>query len=155
MAEKPVPLTKDGLAKLQHELDHLLTSERPRVAHLIHEDRELAGAQNASEYEDAKNEQAHIEGRIIELQSIIQNAAIIVEDHDAQRVALGSKVTIVNHSGRKEQYTIVGSTEVDPKSGRISNESPVGRALLGRRRGEEIEVEAPAGVLSWTVVRIS
>ena len=76
MADKPVPLTKDGLAKLRQELDHLLTAERPRVAHLIQEDRELAGAQNTSEYEDAKNEQAHIEGRIIELQIIIQNAAL-------------------------------------------------------------------------------
>jgi len=155
MADKPVPLTKDGLAKLQQELDHLLTAERPRGAHLIQEARELAGAQNTSEYEDAKNEQAHIEGRIRELQSIIQNATIIEETHDAQRVGLGSKVTIVNHKGQKEQYTIVGSTEVDLKNGRISNESPVGRALLGRNRGDEVEVEAPAGLLRWTVVRIS
>ena len=155
MAEKPVPLTKDGLAKLQQDLDHLLTAERLRVAHLIQEARELAGAQNTSEYEDAKNEQAHIEGRILELQSLIQNAAIIEEAHDSQRVRLGSKVSIINHNGQKEQYTIVGSTEVDPKSGRISNESPLGKALLGRNRGDEIEVEAPAGVLRWTVVRIS
>jgi transcription elongation factor GreA len=155
MADKPVPLTKEGLAKLQQELDYLITVERPRVARRIQEARELAGAQNTTEYEDAKNEQGHLEGRILQLQSLIQNASIIEEAHDSQRVTLGSTVTVINEKGQEARYTIVGSAEADPKNGRISNESPVGKALLGKRVGDQVQVNAPAGLLRWTITGIS
>ena len=155
MTERSVPLTKGGLTRLQRELDHLLTAERPRVAHLIQEARDLAGAQNTGEYEDAKNEQAHVEGRIIELQLLIQNAEIIESSHDAQRVGLGSKVALAGKKDEKAQYTIVGSAEADPKHGRISNESPLGKALMGKGKGDVVEIEAPAGLLRWTISRIS
>ena len=155
MADKSVPLTKEGLAKVEQELDHLITAERPRVAHLIQEARELAGAQNTTEYEDAKNEQAHVEGRILQLQALIQNAVIIEESHDSHRVTLGSTVIVTNEEGKKAKYTIVGSTEADPKNGRISNESPVGKALLGKRLGAKVQVDAPAGVLRWSITKIS
>ncbi len=155
MTDKAVLLTKEGLAKLQQELEHLITVERPRVARLIQEARELAGAQNTTEYEDAKNEQARVEGRILQLQALIQNAVIIEEARDLQRVSLGSTVVVINEKGEKARYTIVGSAEADPKNGRISNESPVGRALLGKQVGDEVQIQAPAGILRWTIADIS
>jgi len=155
MPTKPVHLTKDGLAKLQKELDYLLTVRRAEVAQRIHDEKELVGAQNTPEYEDARNEQAFVEGRIIDLENIIQNAEIIEEAHDHQRVSLGSTVTVLNHKGERDHYTIVGSAEADPKEGRISNESPVGTALLGKGVGDEIQINAPAGVLRWSIVEIN
>ena len=155
MPTKPVHLTKEGLAKLQKELDYLLTVRRAEVAQRIHDEKELVGAQNTPEYEDARNEQAFVEGRIIDLENIIQNAEIIEAAHDHQRVGLGSTVTVLNHKGERDHYTIVGSAEADPKEGRISNESPVGTALLGKGVGDEIQVNAPAGVLRWSIVEIN
>jgi len=155
MPTKPVPLTKDGLDKLQKELDYLLTVRRAEVAQRIHDAKELVGAQNTPEYEDARNEQAFVEGRILTLENIIQNSVIIEEAHDHQRVSLGSTVTIVNHKGDRDHYTIVGSAEADPKEGRISNESPVGVALLGKGVGDEVQVNAPAGMLRWTILEIN
>ena len=155
MVSKPVPLTKEGLARLQKELEQLVTVRRAEVAARIHEAKEMVGAQNTPEYEDARNEQAFVEGRILTLESIIQNAVIIEEAHDRQKVNLGSTVTVLNHKREKEQYTIVGSAEADPKAGRISNESPVGTALLGKTVGDAVEVHAPAGVLRWTITDIS
>lgn len=154
MAAKPVPLTKDGLDKLQQELDHLVNVRRAEVAQRIHDAKEMVGAQNTPEYEDARNEQAFVEGRILTLEALIQNAVVIEEAHDHQRVNLGSHVTVQNHKGETQTYTIVGSTEADPKGHRISNESPVGQALLGKTVGAEAEVEAPAGTLHWTIISI-
>src|SRR3972149_4971225 len=99
MTGKPVPLTKDGLAKLEEELDQLLTVRRAEVAQRIHDAKELVGAQNTPEYEDARNEQAFVEGRILTLEAIIQNAEIIEETPDHQKVNLGSTVTVQNHKG--------------------------------------------------------
>lgn len=155
MVTKPVPLTKDGLDRLQKELDHLLTVRRAEVAQRIHDSKELVGAQNTPEYEDARNEQAFVEGRILTLENVIQNAVIIEEAHDHQRVSLGSTVTVLNHKGERDNYTIVGSAEADPREGRISNESPVGTALLGKGVGDEVQVNAPAGPLRWTIVEIN
>ena len=155
MASKPLPLTKNGLDKLQKELDYLLTVRRAEVAQRIHDAKELVGAQNTPEYEDARNEQAFMEGRILTLENVIQNAVIIEESHDHQRVNLGSTVTVLNHKGERDNYTIVGSAEADPKAGLISNESPVGLALLSKGLGDEVQVNAPAGVLRWTILEIN
>lgn len=154
MAGKPVPLTKEGLAKLQGELDYLITTRRAEVAQRIHDAKELVGAQNMPEYEDARNEQAFVEGRIVTLETLIQNAVIIEEAHDHNRVRLGSTVTVHNHKGERVPLTIVGSTEADPKAGKISNESPVGIALLGKKLGDAVQINAPAGILRWTIVSI-
>ena len=155
MASKPVPLTKQGLDKLEKELDFLRNTRRAEVAQRIHDAKELVGAQNTPEYEDARNEQAFVEGRILTLENVIHNAVVIEEAHDHQKVSLGSTVTILNHKGDRDHYTIVGSAEADPKEGRISNESPVGVALLGKSVGDKVEVKAPAGTLSWTVIEIN
>jgi len=153
MVSKPVPLTREGLVKLERELDYLRTVRRQEVADRIHQAKELASTQNNAEYDDAKNEQAFVEGRILTLEKMVQNAVIIEERHSS-RVELGSKVSVVTADGKEEHYTIVGSAEASPKDGRISNESPVGRALLGKSVGEEVQVQVPAGVLRLTITAI-
>jgi len=153
MVSKPVPLTREGLVKLERELDYLRTVRRQEVADRIHQAKELASTQNNAEYDDAKNEQAFVEGRILALEKMVQNAVIIEERHSS-RVELGSKVSVVTADGKEEHYTIVGSAEASPKDGRISNESPVGRALLGKSVGEEVQVQVPAGVLRLTITAI-
>lgn len=155
MPGKAVPLTKEGLAKIKEELKHLQTVSRSEIAQRIHDAKDMVGAQNSPEYEDARNEQAFVEGRIITLENNIENAVIIEEAQDHQIVNLGATVVVLNHKGENEHYTIVGSAEADPKAGRISNESPVGMAILGRKVGDEVEVKAPVGVLRWTIVEIS
>lgn len=155
MAGKPVPLTKDGLTKLQHELDELITVRRAEVAQRIHDEKELVGAQNAPEYEDARSEQAFVEGRIQEIELMLQNAVMIDDKkRDHQKISLGSKVEVKDHKGKKVTYTIVGVAEADPKVGKISNESPVGTAMLGKKVGDKIDIKAPAGHMTWTVVKI-
>jgi transcription elongation factor GreA len=153
MASKPVPLTREGLAKLERELEYLHTVRRQEVADRIHQAKELASTQNNAEYDDAKNEQAFVEGRILTLEKMVQNAVIIEERHSS-RVELGSKVSVVSADGKEQHYTIVGSAEASPKDGRISNESPVGRALLGKSVGEEVQVQVPAGILRLTITGI-
>jgi transcription elongation factor GreA len=157
MAEKAVPMTKDGLKRLEKELEHLRTVRRQEVADRIHQSKELASAQNNAEYEEAKNEQAFVEGRIMTLERLLQNATLIDEEaaHHSGRVALGSKVSAETAEGKKMAYTIVGPAEARPTDGLISNESPVGRALLGKQVGDEIQIQVPAGVLRLTITAIS
>ena len=157
MPEHPVPLTKDGLAKIQQELEQLKHVRRPQVAERIRESKELASTQNNAEYDDAKNEQAFVEGRILTLEQLIQDAVIIDEEqaHHASQVQIGSTVSVTNAEGKKQEFNIVGSTEADPAKGRISNESPVGLALLGKRVGAEVLVDVPKGVMRFTITKIS
>lgn len=155
MSQKPVFLTPEGLAKLEDELEHLRNVRRPEIAQKIHRAMEMGSIANDPEYEDAKNEQGFVEGRILTLEKIINNAAIISkEEAPPEWVKLGAKVRVINQDGDSEEFTIVGSAEANPSMGTISNESPVGKALLGRRVGEEIQVLVPAGVLRFTVVAI-
>jgi len=157
MAEHPVPLTQEGLSKLEQELEFLKTVRRPQVAERIRQSKELASTQNNAEYDDAKNEQAFVEGRILTLEKLIQDSVLIDEEkaHHASQVQIGSTVSVAVAEGKKQEFTIVGSAEADPTHGRISNESPVGRALLGKRVGDEVVVNVPKGALRYTVVKIS
>ena len=157
MVDHPVLLTEEGRARLEKELEHLKTVRRPQVAERIRQAKELASTQNNAEYDDAKNDQAFVEGRILTLEKLIQDATIIDEEqaHHASQVQIGSTVHLVDAEGKKQQYHIVGSAEADPKSGRISNESPVGRSLLGKRVGDDVQVDAPKAVLRFTVTKIS
>jgi transcription elongation factor GreA len=156
MAEKAVPMTRDGITKLQKELDHLLEVRRPEVADRIHAAKELASAQNNAEYEDAKNEQAFVEGRILTLEHMLQNVTVIDEAaaHGASFVKLGGSVTVDTSDGKEVHYTIVGPAEAAPTQGKLSNESPVGRALMGKRIGDEVQVQVPKGVLRLTIKKI-
>lgn len=155
-AEKPVPVTSTGLARLQAELEELLTVKRPAVAERIHQIRELApNTQGDGEYEDAKNEQAFVEGRIRVIEKILATAEIIDEAvaHSQDSVHLGATV-VVAVNGKTQEYTIVGVAEVDPLHGFVSDESPIGHALLGRKVGDAIEVQAPGGTIKLKIKAI-
>ena len=155
MSEKPVFLTQEGLQKLTAELEHLRTVRRSQVASRIHQAKEFSDTVDNAEYDDAKNEQAFVEGRILTLEKMIRNASLISDDHvPSESVRIGSHVIVRTEDGEVEEYTIVGSAEADPKAGRISNESPVGRSLLGRHLGDEVQVMVPAGLVHLTVVEI-
>jgi len=153
MAEKGNFLTPEGLAKLEEELEHLRTVRRQEVADKIQKAKELRSTVSSPEYEEAKNEQGFVEGRILELERIIKHA-VIIHPEAADSVQLGSKVTVRHQDGSEDHYTIVGSVEVNPGEGKISNESPVGKALLGKRLGDEVKVKVPAGVLKLTITEI-
>ena len=154
MNSKPSYLSRDGLSKLREELDVMVSVRRSEVASRIQEAKAHGDITENAEYEDAKNEQAFVEGRIQSLQALIKNAIIIDENHSTDHVVIGSTVVIESPDG-KEKYTIVGSAEAAPRDGRISNESPLGRALLGRRKGETVKVAAPAGETDFKIVGIS
>src|SRR5512136_1281344 len=150
-------LTREGLKKLEEELNYLRTVRRAEVADRLHDAQEDGELIENAEYEDAKNEQAFVEGRILTLESMLSNAVIIKDKSSAQQgqVIIGSKITIKEVGGGKpEMYELVGAAEADPKQGRISNESPLGKALLGRRVGDEVKVNAPAGTLSFRITAI-
>jgi transcription elongation factor GreA len=154
MNNKPAYLSREGLQKLREELDELVNVRRAEVAGRIHEAKEHGDVTENAEYEDAKNEQAFVEGRIQSLSALIKNAVIITENHSTTHVQIGSTVEIES-GGSKEKYTIVGSAEASPADGRISNESPVGRALLGRKKGDKVTVSVPAGDSIYKIVGIS
>ncbi len=153
MNNKPVYLTAEGLERLQAELHRLITVDRPRVASRIHDAKLDGDITENAEYEDAKQEQSFLEGRIATLEAQLKNAELI-EKGNGDRVAIGSKVVIKGSDG-EESFTIVGSAEAAPREGRISNESPVGVALMGHKKGDKVTVEAPSGPVTFTVVRIS
>jgi transcription elongation factor GreA len=151
---KPTYISAEGLEKLRAELDEMVTARRPEVAQRIHDAKEHGDLTENAEYEDAKNEQAFVEGRIATLEAMIKNATIIDAKTSTEHVQIGSTVTVESPDG-KEKFTIVGSAEARPAEGRISNESPVGRALLGHKTGETVVVRVPAGDFSYRIVRIS
>jgi len=152
MNTKPVYLTAEGLEKLKAELHQLVTVDRPRIASRIHEAKLDGDLSENAEYEDAKQEQSFLEGRIATLELQLRNAAVI-EKSNGDSVGIGSKVVIKGIDG-EETFTIVGSAEAAPREGRISNESPVGSALMGHKKGETIVVQAPSGPIEYTLVRI-
>jgi transcription elongation factor GreA len=151
---KPTYLSKEGLAKLRDELNVMVNVRRAEIAARIHDAKEHGDITENAEYEDAKNEQAFVEGRIQSLSALIKNALVIDENHSTTHVQIGSTVD-VHSQGGKERFTIVGSAEADPGAGKISNESPVGRALLGHKKGETVAVSVPAGEWNYKITGIS
>ncbi len=154
MAQNAVYLTPEGLKKLEEELEYLRTVRRQEVAQRLHEAMEDGELIENAEYEAAKNEQAFVEGRILELEHILSQAQVIEPGKSKDVVRIGSTVVIQEDGKKSETYTIVGAAEADPKEGLISNESPLGQALLDHKVGDEVEVEAPAGVLRFRIVKI-
>ena len=156
MVRRETYLTPEGSNQLQKELDHLKSVRRPEVAGRIHKASETGGTVDNAEYDESKNEQAFVEGRIRDLENILSNAIVADSaDGEADSVKLGSSVTVVASDGVKQRYRVVGSAEAAPLQRKISNESPVGRALLGRKVGDQVEVETPSGVTKLTVTRVS
>jgi len=150
-------LTKEGVAKLEKELEILKSDRRTEVAERIKAAIALGDLSENSEYEDAKNEQAFLEGKIAELELKLRTAEIISEDEHKNHggVQLGSHVKLLNLSTNSEmEYTIVGSEEADPFEGRMSNESPIGAAILGHEEGDEVEVQVPSGTRTMRILSI-
>ena len=145
--QKDVLLTPEGLQKLKEEIEHLSNVKRREVAERIKEAREFGDISENSEYDDAKNEQAMLEARIASLEDKLRSASVIdASELDNDVVRVGSLVHVKNEdSGKSETYAIVGSTEADPSANRLSNESPVGKALVGRKKGDEVKVTLPNG----------
>jgi transcription elongation factor GreA len=156
MSEKPAYLTRDGRARLEAELEELVTSGRKQVAERIGAAKELGDISESGEYEDAKNQQAHLEGRIREIKGILSRAQLIDEENgQGNEVRVGSTVTVrVDGEDEEETWTIVGSAEAKPRDGKISNESPIGAALLGKRLKQKATAQTPSGVMKLTIVKI-
>lgn len=154
--EKEVLMTTEGLKKLEEELEHLRTVRRREVAERIKQAREFGDISENSEYEDAKNEQAFIEGRILTLEKMLRNARVVTEaEQDTTVVNLGSVVRVEDlDEGDSIEYTIVSSMEADPGLFKISNESPVGKALLGQKVNSTVEVLTPGGTLRLKLTEI-
>ncbi len=154
---KPIKVTDDGLKKLQAELEHLKTEGRTDIAEKIKVARGYGDLSENSEYDDAKNEQAKIEARIVELEAMLKNVEIIKDIKGATKtVIVGVKVKVYDEEfDEEEEYYVVGSTEADPANNKISDESPVGSALLGHKVGDIVTVEAPAGEIKLKIVKIS
>lgn len=150
----PTLLTPEGSRKLQAELHELRTEGRRKAALRIKEAKALGDVRESGEYEDAKVFQAFIEGRILELERLLADVQLI-EQQDNGVVSLGSQVRIRDEEGYEEVWTLVGSAEAEPRRGRISDQSPVGRALLGQQVNDTVEAQTPAGLMRLTILEIS
>lgn len=153
---KQVILTYDGLKKLEEELDYLKSVKRPEVAERIKQARAFGDLSENSEYDEAKNEQAFVEGRIATIEAMLRNAQVIDdEDITVDKVSIGCTVKVYDEEFKEDvEYTIVGSTEADPVNNKISDESPIGKSLIGKKVGDIVTIEVPAGMIKLTVLEI-
>jgi transcription elongation factor GreA len=148
-------LTREGYQKLQEELESLRKDKREEIANRLHEAMEGGELIDNAEYEAAKNEQAFVEGRIKELEILLATARVIEEGHlGTGSIQVGARVTIKETDMEPEVYTIVGAAEANPAHGKISNESPLGKALLNRKAGDRVQVEAPAGSFTIDIIKV-
>ncbi|MFA6309442.1 MAG: transcription elongation factor GreA [Clostridia bacterium] len=156
MANKEVVLTYEGLKKLEGELELLKSAKRREIAERIKQALSFGDISENSEYDDAKNEQAQVEGRIVTIENMLKNAKLIDEDDvSTDLVSIGSKVKLFDVKYNEEvEYHIVGSTETDPVRSKISNESPVGAALIGKKKGNTVEVIIPDGRAKYKILEI-
>ncbi len=154
--EREIILTKEGLAKLENELEVLKSSRREEVAERIKQAIAFGDISENSEYEDAKNEQAFIEGRILTLEKTLKNARLMTEDEiRTDVVSLGARVKLKEiKSAREVNVTLVASVESKLKDGKISDESPVGKAIMGKRVGTKVQVDAPAGIIEYKIIKV-
>ncbi len=148
-------LTPEGYEKVKKEYNTLINQERKNIAKRIEEAKELGDLSENAEYQSAKEDQAFLEKRISELGEIIENAEIIENNHSVDGIIkIGSTVKFKDNKGKVKEYTIVGKQEADPQSGKISNESPIGRAFLGHKEGETIELQAPKGTTIFKILEV-
>ncbi len=153
---KEFKLTPDRLAELKEELSYLKTVREKEVAEQIKEARSFGDLSENSEYDEAKNEQGKLYSRIAEIEAVLANYVVIEEDHGTDTAHMGCSVTVKDLDlGEEETYQIVGSQEADPMNGRISEESPFGKALLGKKEGDKVSYEAPAGAFHYEILKIS
>ncbi len=155
MSENKIYITQEGLEKIKEELKQLINVERKKIAQRIQEAKELGDLSENAEYSSAKEDQAFMEMKIAELEDTIKNAEIIKNDGNTNGlVQVGSTVKFKDEQGKIKEYTIVGSREADPIKGNISNESPIGRAFLGKKKGEIVEFQAPKGIVKFKILGI-
>lgn len=154
MADKPVYLTSEGKKKLEEELEYLTTVRRKEVADAIKSAKEEGDLSENSAYDEAKLSQGFLEGRIQTIEAQLRNAVIIDSNGHSDKVGIGCVVTVTEEGGDEETYQIVGSAEADPLEGKISNESPIGSALLGAKVGQTVRAETPGGELVFKVIKI-
>jgi transcription elongation factor GreA len=152
-ASKSFYLTKEGVEKLKAELEDLVKNQRTQIAIKLKEAKEYGDLSENSLWDDTKDKQAFIEGRISELEHILKNVTVIQSPKKADKVGIGSTVHL-EVAGGLQKYTIVGSTEASPSEGKISNESPIGKALLGKAKGEAVEIEVPSGMIEYRISHI-
>ncbi len=158
MSEKPVYLTREGRARLEAELADLEIDGRKQVAERIKAAKELGDISESGEYEDAKNSQALLEGRIRDIKNTLSRAQIIEDDQNGSKneVRVGSSVTVrIEDDDEEETWTIVGSAEASPREGKVSNESPIGAALLGKKPRQKVTVQTPSGIMKLTILKIN
>ncbi len=153
MESQEVFLTSDGLQRATNQLEFLRTVKRAEVAQYLHDAKESGDVIDNAAYEEAKNQHAHLEGRIYELEQLVARAKLI-DTGRTDVVGLGSKVHLETSEGRQYRYRLVGAFEADPSAGKISNESPVGKALLGHKAGDTVIVSTPGGVKEYTILSI-
>lgn len=154
MDDKKIYLTRDGLAELKKEYEDLTSVRRPEVLSRVTQARSQGDLSENAEYVAAREDLSFIDGRIDELEELLKQAILISETRSSHMVKLGSKVTL-HHNGKKDEYTVVGEWEADPTEKKISHKSPLGQALIGKKVGEKVEVEAPAGRILYTIKHIS
>lgn len=156
MSEKEIILTPEGLKKLEEKLEYYKTHHRREVAERIRQAKEFGEIGENSEYEDAKSEQAFIEGEIMNLENMIRHARVIDKrEIHTDVVSLGSTVRLKNTKSREEvEYTIVGTAETDPSNGKISNESPVGATLFNKKKGTNVQIKVPSGTVEYKILKI-
>ncbi|MEM7347495.1 MAG: transcription elongation factor GreA [Chloroflexota bacterium] len=154
MADKPVYLTIEGKKKLEEELDHLITVRRPEVAAEIKSAKEEGDLSENSAYDEAKLAQGFLEGRVQTIEAQLRHAVIIEKNGSSDEIEVGSTVTVEEEGFGEETYYIVGSAEADPLDGKISNESPIGQALLGAKVGQRVIAETPGGEIAFNVIAI-
>ena len=154
MSIQPTFLTPEGYQKLQEELDYLIRVRRPEIADAIHDAKMDGDVSENAGYEEAKRQQAFVEGRIMTIDAMLKSAVMIEANGATEHVGLGSQVTVAEQGFEPETYIIVGSAEADPGNGRISNESPLGKALMGHGVGERVTYQAPGGKIAVEIVRI-
>lgn len=155
--EKEVFMTEEGFKKIEEDLDELKSVKRKEISDRIKQALEFGDISENSEYDQAKSDQAQLEEQIIRLESMLRNSKIIEEDSlNTKEVSVGSKVTIIaQDNGEKEELTIVGSAEADPFDGKISNESPIGMAIIGHKKNDIIKVPVPGGEVEYKILKIS
>jgi transcription elongation factor GreA len=153
-SEGGVLLTPEGRAKFEAELNHLVSVKRPQVADRLRQAIDGGDLSENVGYEDAKHEQSFVEGRILTLESLLKRGVVVEGTRASGTVSFGSRVTVAEQGGGEESFLLVGSAEADPSEGRISNESPLGKALLDRKVGDEVAVEAPDGELHFKILGI-
>lgn len=152
MQESPIYISKEGIVKLEHELEYLRTTKRPETVERLEKAKEMGDLRENADYAEAKDELANIEMRVLEIQYMLKRA-VIIEKGGSETITVGSHIK-VQVNGKQKEFDIVGSREADPLAGKLSNESPIGIALMGKRVGDTAEVKVPAGMLQYTVLEI-